>query len=148
MARLIGTRVVQPIVPNDGLDIYPTHYDQYGKGGYQSVDTDYDRDNIPIERQKVGMSVFVNDTQKLYMLLSTSETLSDGNWALFSGGSGSGGVIVSAIAPINPEAGDLWLNTNNQKILVFTSTGSWEVFVYKSTMASSTGDLVLNGGYF
>jgi hypothetical protein len=146
MANLIGTRVVQPIVPNNSADTYPTHYDEYGKGGYQSVDTLYDRDNIPIDRQKLGMGVFVNATQKLYILISKSETLSDLNWFIFVSSSGTG-IIISETEPLNPEIGALWLNSLTNDMSLYIG-GSWVLFVYKSTMASDTGDLVLNGGYF
>ena len=62
MTRLVGTRIIQPLVPNDSLDNYPTHKEFYGEGGYRSVADKIERDLIPTERQKIGMAVHVVDT--------------------------------------------------------------------------------------
>ena len=148
MARLVGTRIIQPLVPNDSLDNYPTHKESYGEGGYKSVSDLTERDLIPVERQKIGMAVYIVEFNCIYILISISSSLTGDNWKLLEmGGTGGTCVIVSATTPDNPTEGMLWLNTNSGDVLVF-SDGRWEIFVYKSTMSDDAGDLVLNGGYF
>ena len=146
MSKLIGTRIIQPLVPNDSLDNYPTHTESYGQGGYKSVVDLIERDLIPVERQKVGMAVYIISTGYIYILDTISSILSDDNWTILQTSSGSG-IIVSGTTPENIIEGTLWLNTNSDDVLVF-SGGKWEVFIYRSTMAASDGDITLNGGYF
>jgi len=147
MAIIPGTRVIQPIVPNDTADRYPTHTDKFGHGGYRSVGDITERNGIPIERQKLGMAVYVISEQVVYILVTLSENLDDSCWMEFSSGGHGGSVIVSPTAPENPEDGMLWLNSTTGKILVF-SQNQWEYFVYSSQMSDDNGELILNGGYF
>lgn len=56
---------VTTIGPND---IYPTHIDSLGKGGYRSVQTTAGLDSIPILRRRYGMKVRVNATNLEYLL--------------------------------------------------------------------------------
>lgn len=145
MAIMAGTRIVQPVVPNDSEDTYPTHLEYYGKGGYKSVSDLTERDNISVDRQKLGMAVYVVSDNNIYILNSYSSDLTDDNWDLLRA-SGSG-VIVSDLIPESPIEGMLWLNTTTNKMLIY-SNDLWEIIVYKSIMASDIGDLTLNGGYF
>ena len=146
MARLAGTRIIQPIVPSDSRDNYPTHTERYGHGGYKSVFDLIERDSIPIERQKVGMAVYIVSEFKIFILLICSDSLDDSCWRELDFGP-SGSVVVQPLAPENPEEGLLWLNTSNGKIMVF-SNSVWEVFVFSSQMIDDDGELTLNGGYF
>lgn len=59
MAKLIGTNINAQIVPNLDNDTYPTHSDEYGKGGYRAVNTIEERDSISYERRSIGMEVRV-----------------------------------------------------------------------------------------
>lgn len=59
MAKLIGTNINAQIVPNWPDDTYPTHSDEYGKGGYRAVNTIEERDSISYERRSIGMEVRV-----------------------------------------------------------------------------------------
>lgn len=146
MSKLVGTRVIQPIVPNDSLDTYPTHTDIYGKGGYVSVDTVVDRNSISLYRQKVGMSVYVTETSTVYTLNEVSDTLTDANWSAFTV---DGGVttVTSTTEPANPIIGLIWLNSTTGEVSMYTGT-DWRVFVYKDEMISDVGSITLNGGYF
>lgn len=146
MAKVAGTRVIQPIVPNDTDDRYPTHKDLYGHGGYKSVSDLGERDLIPIERQKIGMAVYVVSDTKVYILSVCSETLDNSCWNELILGSESA-VIVQPLPPVSPSIGTLWLNTMTGKILIFTGT-IWEHFVFSSQMSDNAGDLIINGGYF
>lgn len=59
MAQLIGTNVVDRIVPFDTGDQFPTHEALYGRGGLRTVQTLLERDTIPLTRREQGMIVHV-----------------------------------------------------------------------------------------
>lgn len=61
MAEIKGTNVGAPIVPFTTDDIYATHEAKYGKGGYRSVQTLEELNNIPEARLEEGMMVYVID---------------------------------------------------------------------------------------
>lgn len=62
-----GTNVASGIVPFTTDDKYPTHYAQYGKGGYRTVNNITERDDIPSERLEEGMLVYViNDADNIH----------------------------------------------------------------------------------
>ena len=56
------------VAPTDSADTYPSHSEEYGKGGYRSVDTLTDRDAIPAARRKAGMVVKVLSNKMEYIL--------------------------------------------------------------------------------
>jgi len=69
MATIPGTIPMSgPIAPRSTRDRYPTHYDQYGHGGYRSVLTITERDNIQADRRKNGMLVYIVEDDKTYIL--------------------------------------------------------------------------------
>lgn len=76
-AVIPGTNVATGIVPFTDLDPYPTHYAQYGKGGYRTVSCIAERNAITPERREEGMLVWVISEEKLYQLRN-------GYWVLFS----------------------------------------------------------------
>ena len=59
--KLKGTNIYSPIVPGTNDDKYPTHFSQYGKGGYKVVDTINERNSIPEERLEDGCIVYVKE---------------------------------------------------------------------------------------
>jgi hypothetical protein len=66
MAKIPGTAVASPLVPNDDRSTRATHQAQYGKGGLRRVATIAALDNIPLERREYGMLVFVDSVQSFY----------------------------------------------------------------------------------
>ena len=72
MAKLVGTNINAQVVPNLDNDTYATHFEEFGKGGYRSVQTIADRDAITYERRAVGMEVRVleGDGAGVYYLVS------------------------------------------------------------------------------
>jgi hypothetical protein len=73
MSRYTGTIPLSgQISPRDTRDDYPTHSDEFVLGGYRSVLTLTDRDNIPSERRKNGMIVYVVEEEKSYILKENS----------------------------------------------------------------------------
>jgi hypothetical protein len=68
MPAIPGTNVAAMVVPFDELDIYATHNDKYGRGGYRVCDLLADRNAISDLRRKAGMWVRVLEDGKLYEL--------------------------------------------------------------------------------
>ena len=55
-----------------GVALYPTHIDSLGKGGYMVLPTIEMRNNIPTQRRKKGMMVYVQSEDILYKLNSAN----------------------------------------------------------------------------
>lgn len=68
MSENFGTLVAASILPFDSEDTYATHEDTYGKGGWRSVVDLTERDSIPQERRKIGMAVYVQENDQIYIL--------------------------------------------------------------------------------
>jgi hypothetical protein len=68
MAAIPGTNVAAMVVPFDDQDVFATHNDKYGRGGFRVCDTLADRDAIPDLRRKEGMWVKVQQTGRVYEL--------------------------------------------------------------------------------
>ena len=68
MANIKGVNIPSTIVPFTTDDTYATHDAIYGKGGFRSVRTLADRDNIPQARRSVGMLVYVISEDITYKL--------------------------------------------------------------------------------
>lgn len=79
MSDLLGTNIATGIVPFTTEDVYPTHYSEYGKGGWKQVATIVERDAISLERRELGMVVYVLEENKTYTL---KEGLSNEYWVL------------------------------------------------------------------
>lgn len=59
MEEVKGTNIPATVVPFTTDDKYPTHSEEYGRGGYRSVNTVAQMNAIPAERRKEGMLVNV-----------------------------------------------------------------------------------------
>ena len=66
------TLVTNPIAPSSNLDPMATHYDTLGGGGWMSVYSTSERDNIPESRRKWGMVVVTIRDGQVYMLRNPS----------------------------------------------------------------------------
>ena len=104
--KIKGTVLVSgQIAPSHENDLYPTHEDIFGKGGYSVVHDIADRDAISDERRKEGMAVYVKDSgekeivAKVYVLQGGIENV---NWVEWPFGSGSGSSIT-----VKDEGGEL-----------------------------------------
>lgn len=92
MADLKGTVVASQIVPGSSDDKYATHHEQYGAGGYRTVASVSERNNIPQERRVVGMLVNVTG-DKIYKLKNNPGTATTQNtdWEVLETGGGQPG---------------------------------------------------------
>ena len=92
MADLKGTVVASQIVPGSSDDKYATHHEQYGAGGYRTVASVSERNNISQERRVVGMLVNVTG-DKIYKLKNNPGTATTQNtdWGVLETGGGQPG---------------------------------------------------------
>ena len=79
MSDLKGTVVTSKIVPGSSSDTYATHDEQYGAGGYRTVASTTERNNIPSDRRVKGMLVNVEADGKIYKLKNNPSTATTQN---------------------------------------------------------------------
>ena len=84
-----GTRVTATIVPNDSLDVYPTHDAAFGRDGYRSVSTITQRNAIKTSLRKEGMEVYVKADSTIYQLRNG---ITNSNW-FNTGSTASNGIL-------------------------------------------------------
>lgn len=77
MAALSGTNVAAPVLPFDDRDVFPTHDDRYGAGGFRVCTTQAERDAISPQRRKLGMWVHCLDSGTVFTLAGGVE---NANW--------------------------------------------------------------------
>ena len=104
MANISGTNLAAGIAPFTTDDIYPTHYSQYGHGGWHEVATLADLDLIPLPRRTEGMAVHVNDIGKTYILSKKA----DGTLYWKEMQTGTPIVIRTGDAVIQPNVLNVW----------------------------------------
>lgn len=75
MSKINGHPIGATIVPTDTADVYATHTEQYGQGGYRTVETIAERDAITLDRLKVGMKVLVRNEKNIYYLKSLDNNI-------------------------------------------------------------------------
>ena len=121
-------RVNGPVNPSSPLDLYPTHIDSLGMGGFMVVASKAIRNNIPPLRRKKGMLVYVRETDSVYQLNTSSITipLIDTDWDKFKLGS-VGGLTwwgAQSSAPSSPQLNWAYYNSNDKKTYVYSNTGA------------------------
>ena len=101
MAAIEGAVVVTgTIAPTDTLDVYPTIDPKYGVDGLRNVVDSTERNNIPYERQRLGMLVGTQNDGKYWKLIALGTRVmgptfgtDDVDWEEFSSGESGGGII-------------------------------------------------------
>lgn len=68
------TTVPAAVAPSSELDVYPSHLERFGQGGYRTVATNADRNLIPTERKVDGMLVRNSSNGVMSMLVSSAWT--------------------------------------------------------------------------
>ena len=121
-------KISAPITPYDTRDSYPTHYEEFGFGGYRTVETIQDRNLIPDLRRNQGMLVYVLEDQTWYSLQGG---VTNEYWVDFKRSIGllsDAQVVVSNQEPIEPTAKTVWINPVN-RVLQIRDTGNtaWNV---------------------
>jgi hypothetical protein len=96
MAAIFGSVPITGfIAPTDDTDIFASHDDKYGRGGYRSVATLSDRDLITDDRRREGMLVFVLSEGKVYSLIGG---ITNAHWVDFTFSSTTDGSVFTKIA--------------------------------------------------
>lgn len=74
-----GTKVVANIIPTSTNDLYPTHIDIFGRGGYKAVTSLAERDAIKISRLCLGAEVRVTTAggSTVYYVSKMPDSISD-----------------------------------------------------------------------
>ena len=95
MANIPGSvPITGYVAPTDATDLYATHDEAYGRGGYRTVATLAERDAITADRRKAGMLVNING-----VLFQLGAGLANTDWTLLELGgggttpTGTGGII-------------------------------------------------------
>ena len=130
-----GTNVSAPIAPYSTLDVFPTHDAKYGKGGFRSVQTIADRDDITDDRKEAGMFVYVVENEKIYVLENNND-----NWIWVEWESGGGGGGGESYTYYGTES-SVWEITHNKEkypnsVIVIDSTDNQTIIgdvVYNNT---------------
>lgn len=100
--KIKGTNVAAVIAPFTTDDTYATHDAKYGKGGYRTVGTIEERNNIPEARLTKGMLVYVESEDKIYKLLQDSND--EWYWSELTIGSGG----VDSYTHIQTSPSNIW----------------------------------------
>ncbi len=111
-----GLKVSAPIVPYSPIDVYPTHFSIFGKGGMKSVESIEERNTIPEERREEGMIVYVSEDQTAYALRGG---ITNSKWVdlqSFIEGANAGRLKVSVEEPLNPTPTTVWMDVGNHDI--------------------------------
>lgn len=88
---ILGTQqVTAQIAPTALSDSYPSHTEEFGKGGFRAVADNTERDAITTDRRKQGMLVYVNGTGSTWQL---GAGLTNADWTLYSVGGGAAPTI-------------------------------------------------------
>lgn len=130
MAAIPGTNVAAMVVPFDDQDIFATHNDKYGRGGYRVANTIAERDAITVHRRKEGMLVKVLEDGKIYEL-GTGETNADWFEFAVSGGGGAGDNVLK-MARNNEDFVDFLIGT---PVFAYSATGVRRAVANESSSA-------------
>jgi hypothetical protein len=131
-------RVTGFIAPSDDTDVYATHEDVYGKGGFRPVANVTTRNLISSDRRKEGMWVMTMDDGKVYKL---SGGILDMHWVevVFSGGT-SGELIITTLAAT---AVDLVDDTDFTVLDAEVYISSGVGYIIEITPTTATGNLTV-----
>lgn len=136
-----GTRLSAPVVPNDSSDVYPTHYEGFGQGGYRTVATIAQRNLIKPALRTEGMLVMVLSDGQTYQLRGG---ITNANWVSYSdlyvnatvddilGNSGAVIFIFLDVDTFNTHGHSLsylWSNSETDKRIMIASPGIYTVRV-------------------
>lgn len=92
MSKIIGTTILDTIVPPNTASIFPTHDSVYGKGGWRELDNWNQVALIPRDRMRVGMAVFIVG-EGPFILYSMGSESSEDVWKPIQGEKGDPGTV-------------------------------------------------------
>ena len=141
-----GTKVVANIIPTSTNDLYPTHIDKFGRGGYKAVTSIAERDAIKISRLCLGAEVRVtlaDGTSTVYYVSKMPDSIvdtmtgKDCEWTAVE----SGGLDEDALVALKGQPGGLAELDSEGKVpvsqsrsIIFRGT-----YIDESTFNSNSG---------
>jgi hypothetical protein len=120
MANIPGTILAAMISPGDTTATFATHEDIYGKGGLMTFTYLSSLSSIPLDRQKIGMLVYINETSEYYKVNTTASPLTD--YSIFE----NGDIEVSTLVRTNSANWDAAYSSAGADLQVRALTGNWE----------------------
>ena len=135
-----GVKITGNLVPNQQQDTYALLEDIYLLGGFRTVADTTERDNIPIERRKWGMLVYVQQNGVLYILQANTNDLSDNNnWVPFALQGDAGKTRITETFEINQQ------QAINKSIQLQNNPDlNYHFFVYLNGIYLDNNDYTLN----
>lgn len=116
-------KLMSSITTNSPDDTYPTHMDSLGKGGFMAVPTKAIRDQLSTQRRKVGMMVYVSETDSVYQLKGDT---TNAHWVSFKLASAMGWQGTQTSHPANPQLNWAYYNSTDRKSYIY-SGGAWQI---------------------
>lgn len=134
-------QVTGPVAPTKESDEYPTHYDYYGSGGYRSVQTITDRNNISHDRRREGMLCRVINESNVYVL---DGGIDDVNWVLWASGILPKNNYIATVNPTSSNdstqgysVGSEWLNTSTNHLFKCLQDSPGSALWFNMTIADT-----------
>lgn len=90
MSKIVGTTIIDTIVPPATTSTFPTHDSQYGKGGWRELDNWEQVALIPRSRMRAGMAVSIAGLGA-YTLSHMGDTVEEDEWSPIRGERGERG---------------------------------------------------------
>lgn len=81
-AILQTVRITGTLTPTDTDDTFAVTSEEYHRGGYRSVDTQSERDEITLDRRKLGMLVYVTSDNITFTLTGG---ITNADWTVWLG---------------------------------------------------------------
>lgn len=131
MPYIPGTVVNSGLSPGNALNTHETHRAFYGKGGYRTVATLIERNQITPLRREEGMLVYVVSAGLIYILkpgAPLTGNTADANWDLLETGGGGGGAL--------PITGTI--PASSFLDMVIGQTSSFKISKYLASLTTST----------
>lgn len=127
-------KLMSSITTNSPDDTYPTHMDSLGKGGFMAVPTKAIRDKLSTQRRKVGMMVYVSETDSVYQLKGDT---TNAHWVSFKLASAMGWQGTQTSHPANPQLNWAYYNSSDRKSYIYDGN-NWQMFAQDGAGGSTT----------
>lgn len=127
-------KLMSSITTNSPDDTYPTHMDSLGKGGFMAVPTKAIRDKLSTQRRKVGMMVYVSETDSVYQLKGDT---TNAHWVSFKLASAMGWQGTQTSHPGNPQLNWAYYNSTDRKSYIYDGN-NWQIFAQDGAGSSTT----------
>lgn len=127
-------KLMSSITTNSPDDTYATHIDSLGKGGFMSVPTKSIRDLLSHQRRKIGMLVYVSETDSVYQLKGDT---TNAHWVSFKltstpSSTTMGWQGTQTTHPVNPQVNWAYYNSTDKKSYIYDGS-AWQILAQDGT---------------